>query len=337
VNRELRTVNPIDLHVHVIGNGLSGSGCRVQSVWWQAPFIRLMARNIGISEGAGSRDLDSIYVRQLRRWLDQSSLAGVVLLACDDVYQDDGTRRPDLSRLYVPNQYVLDLTKQDGRFLAGISIHPARKDALDLLDAGVESGAVLLKLLPCVQIVDPVRYGSFWKRMADLGLPLLAHTGGEFSLPTHRPDLCDPNCLRPVLDQGVKVIAAHCGARALLWGRDYSSEFLDLRSRYPNLYGDVSALSQAHHLKALTRLRDDPERILFGSDYPVVNSVFSSQMAGWISRDEARRLRRIRNPLERKYQLTRAVGFPDSVFAGVYDVLRSTEALARISHRSIAL
>ncbi|MBV9276413.1 MAG: amidohydrolase family protein [Verrucomicrobia bacterium] len=330
-------MSPIDLHVHIIGNGLSGSGCRVHSVWWQAPFIRMMARNIGICEPTGSRDLDSIYVRQLCRWLDQSSLAGVVLLACDDVYQEDGMRRPDLSRLYVPNQYVLELAKQDRRFLPGISIHPARKDALELLDAGVESGAVLLKLLPCVQVVDPVRYRSFWKRMADHGLPLLAHTGGEFSLPTYRPDLCDPNCLRPALDEGVTVIAAHCGAPALLWARDYSSEFLDLRRQYPNLYGDVSALSQLPHLKALARLRENPERILFGSDYPVVNSVLWSQMPGWFSPEEARRLRRIRNPLERKYQLTRAVGFPDSIFTGVYDVLRSTEALTRIAQRSAAL
>ncbi len=79
--------------------------------------------------------------------------------------------------------------------------------------------------------------------MAELHLPLLAHTGGEFSLPTYRPDLCNPACLKPVLELGVTVIAAHCGAPALPWGRDFSPEFLDLRNSFPNLYGDVSALS----------------------------------------------------------------------------------------------
>jgi uncharacterized protein len=150
VNVEPRTVNPIDLHVHVLGNGLAGSGCRVESVWWQEPFVRMMARSIGLDVSPGDPRLDEAYVQRLRLWLEESSLAAVVLLACDDVYQEDGTPRPDLSRIYVPNEYVLELSRREPKFLPGISIHPARKDALELLEAGVEAGAVLLKLLPCV-------------------------------------------------------------------------------------------------------------------------------------------------------------------------------------------
>jgi uncharacterized protein len=322
----------IDLHVHLIGNGLAGSGCRVKPVWWQAPFIRMMARNIGVEVRPEDPRLDEAYACRLASWLDQSSLAAVVLLACDDVHQDDGAQRPDLSWIYVPNEYVLDLCRREQRFLPGISIHPARKNALDLLEAGVEAGAVLLKLLPCVQIVDPglARYRPFWKRMAELRLPLLAHTGGEFSLPTYRPDLCNPLCLRPVLEQGVTVIAAHCGAPALPWQPDFSGHFLDLRNTFPNLYGDISALSQPVHFKTLSRVRKNPARILYGSDYPVVTSVFWSRAFRWISPDEAEQLWKIRNPLQRKLELTRALGFPDSIFSGVYDVLRQTSALVKI-------
>jgi uncharacterized protein len=286
-----------------------------------------MARNIGVSADPGNRELDDIYVRQLQHWLDSASLAGVVILACDDVYREDGTAQPDLSRLYVPNDYVIRVAKLDSRMLPGISIHPARTDALDALQAGAEAGAALLKLLPCVQIVDPSlpKYRSFWKRLAELGLPLLAHTGGEFSLPTYRPDLQDPNCLRVPLELGVKVIAAHCGAPALPWGRDYSREFLELRRRFPNLYGDISALSQPTHLATLARLRENPERILFGSDYPVVTSVVWSRMKGWISKEDWHRIRSIRNPLERKVQLSRAQGFPDTIFSDVRTVLRMPE------------
>jgi uncharacterized protein len=320
-------VNPIDIHVHLLGNGLSGSGCRIRSAWWQGPFVQLMARNVGVSADPGNRELDDIYVRQLQHWLDTASLAGVVILACDDVYQEDGTARPDLSRLYVPNDYVFRVAKLDSRMLPGISIHPARTDALDALEAGVEAGAALLKLLPCVQIVDPSlpKYRSFWKRLADLGLPLLAHTGGEFSLPTYRPDLQDPNCLRVPLELGVNVIAAHCGAHALPWGRDYSREFLELRRRFRNLYGDISALSQPTHLTTLARLREDPERILFGSDYPVVTSVIWSRMKRWMSKEDWHRIRLIKNPLERKVQLSRAQGFPDTIFSDVTTVLRMPE------------
>jgi uncharacterized protein len=332
-------VNPIDLHVHILGNGMAGSGCRVQRVWLHEPFVRIMARSIGVNVDLGSSKLDAAYVEQLHLWLEDSSLAAVVLLACDDVYQEDGTPRPDLSRIYVPNEYILELARREPRFLPGISIHPARKDALELLEAGVEAGAVLLKLLPCVQIVDPglERYRPFWKRMAELRLPLLAHTGGEFSLPTYRPDLCNPLCLRPVLEQGVTVIAAHCGAPALPWHQDFSRDFLDLRNGFPNLYGDISALSQPVHFKTLARVREDPVRILFGSDYPVMTSVFWSRAIRWISPGEADRLWKIRNPLQRRLEFARVLGFPDTIFSGVYDVLRLTPALARIRGEAGAL
>jgi predicted TIM-barrel fold metal-dependent hydrolase len=326
-------VKPVDIHVHLLGNGLAGSGCRVQSVWWQTPFIRAMAHGIGLKVDRRSPDLDAAYVRQLIAWLDDSSLAGLVALGCDDVHDEGGTARPGLSRLFVPNDYVFKTAKLDPRILPGISVHPARRDALDALEAGVEAGAVLLKLLPCVQIIDPSlqKYRSFWKRMADLQLPLLAHTGGEFSLPTYRPDLRDPNCLRAPLELGVKVIAAHCGARALPWGKDYSLEFLQLRRQFPNLYGDISALSQPTHLKTLARLRDDPERILYGSDYPVLTSVIWSRMTRWTSPGDWNRIRQIRNPLERKLQLSRAQGFPDTIFNDVWEVLRIPKSSPRLN------
>jgi uncharacterized protein len=323
---------PIDLHVHLLGNGLSGSGCRLKRAYWQEPFVWIMARSIGLRVDPGSPAFDAAYLERLCLFVKESSLAAVVLLACDDVHQENGMLRSDLSRIYVPTEYVLDLARREPRFLPGISIHPARKDAMDLLESGVEAGAVLLKLLPCVQIVDPAlpRYRAFWKRMAELHLPLLAHTGGEFSLPTYRPDLCNPLCLRPVLEQGVTVIAAHCGAPALPWHRDFSGDFLDLRNKFPNLYGDISALCQPVHFKTLTKVRENPERILYGSDYPVVTSVFWSRAFQWISAHKAERLWKIRNPLQRKLELTRALGFPDTIFSGVYDVLRQTPALAKM-------
>jgi predicted TIM-barrel fold metal-dependent hydrolase len=327
---------PIDIHVHLIGNGWSGSRCRVRSAWWQGPFVRVMARSIGVSADPQSGELDDVYVRQLRHWLDHSSLAGAVILACDDVHEEAGTARPDLSRIYVPNEYVFEVAKQDPRLLPGISIHPARRDALDALEAGAEAGAVLLKLLPCVQIVDPSlpKYRSFWEKMAELGLPLLAHTGGEFSLPTYRPDLRDPNCLRVPLELGVTVIAAHCGAPALPWGRDYSPEFLELRRQYPNLYGDISALSQATHLKTLARLRENPERILYGSDYPVLTSAIWSRMARSISEEDWNRIRQIRNPLEKKLKLSQAQGFPGTIFSDVRTVLRMPKGVPILNPNS---
>jgi uncharacterized protein len=332
-------LRPIDLHVHAIGNGLSGSECRVQAAWWQRPFLDVMARDIGVKADALNPEFDQIYLERLIFWLNDSELAGVVLLACDHFYAPTGECRPDLTRLYVPNGHVFAAAKNDSRLLPGISIHPARSDALDELDRGLEQGAVLLKLLPCVQNIDPAlpRFRHFWERVAESGLPLLAHTGGEFSLPVFRRDLQNPECLRVPLDLGVKVIAAHCGAPALPWDRDYSSDFIVLRAQCPNLYGDISALSQLTHLKTLARLRNDSTRVLYGSDYPVVTTTLPCRLAGWINGAQARQLQRTTNPLQRKLELTRQLGFPSSIFDSVYEVLRSTPALTALQNSRSAL
>ncbi|MBV9999317.1 MAG: amidohydrolase family protein [Verrucomicrobia bacterium] len=314
----------VDVHVHLIGNGLRGSGCWLRTPWWQAPFLRIMAREIGLTTPYEDPGFDAAYVAQLRRWLGQSSLGAVVLLASDQTYTVHGEKRTDLTALYVPNEYVFEVCRSDHRFLAGISIHPARADALAELERNVEQGAALLKLLPCTHMVDPNdrRYIRFWERMAELGLPLLAHTGGEFTLPNHRPDLQTPACLQLPLECGVKVIAAHCGSRALPWDHDYFGVFRRMQDRYPNLYGDLAALSQPSHLSTLAQLRKAPTRILHGTDYPVVTSVIWSRLRGWLDQATLRRIRAERNPLERKIELTRALGFPDQVFREAWSVLR---------------
>jgi hypothetical protein len=51
--------------------------------------------------------------------------------------------------------------------------------------------------------------------MAELNLPLLAHTGGEISMPVNRPDLESVDTLVLPLKCSVNVIAAHYGTCSL--------------------------------------------------------------------------------------------------------------------------
>jgi hypothetical protein len=310
------SLHPLDMHVHVLGNGKSGSGCRITPRWWQRPFLDLMAADVGLKTSPGDPALDQLYVERLLGWIQDSTLGQAVILACDDLYDETGHSFPGLSGLFVPNDYVLELSRRHPEFLPAVSIHPARSDAIAELERCAAAGAVLMKLLPCVQAVDCNRqiYRPFWERMARLNLPLLAHTGGEFSLPTHRRDLQSVETLRLPLQSGVTVIAAHCGTPALPWDKDYFDQFDQMRKSFPNLYGDLSALSQITHLRTLDRLREDPHQILYGSDYPVVSTAFWSRRKGWITKATYQRIRSIRNPLEKKYQLTVALGFPDRVF-----------------------
>jgi predicted TIM-barrel fold metal-dependent hydrolase len=310
------------MHVHVLGNGKSGSGCRITPRWWQRPFIDLMAANVGLKVSPDDPALDQLYIDRLLDWVRGSTLERAVILACDDLYDETGHRFPGRSGLFVPNDYVLELSKRHPEFLPAVSIHPARPDAIAELEQCAHAGAVLLKLLPCVQAVDCNRavYKPFWKRMAQLNFPLLAHTGGEFSLPTHRRDLQSVETLRLPLECGVIVIAAHCGTPALPWDHDYFDQFDQMRKAFPNLYGDLSALSQITHLRTLARLRKDPRQILYGSDYPVVTSVLWSRLRGLIAKAAYDRVRSISNPLEKKFQLTVALGFPARIFTDFWEI-----------------
>ncbi len=316
-------LGPIDVHVHLALNGRSSMRGWSRRRWSMRPFLAATALDIGVRGGFGGRDFDRLYLDRLVSWLDQSSLSAAVLLAYDWVRDSVGNPRKDLSDLYVSNKAVLAAARQHPKFLPGVSIHPARPDAFEELERCAEQGAALLKLLPCVQNVDcnENRYKHFWERLAELGMPLLAHTGGEFCVRSVRNDLKSPFCLRLPLECGVTVIAAHCGTRALPWDGDHFGTFLEMRNRYPNLYGDLSPLSHITHLASLERLREEPERLLHGTDYPVVSAVFPSFLKGWISRDELRRLNSIRNPLEKKIQLTRAQGFPERVFTDLWGLL----------------
>jgi uncharacterized protein len=316
-------LGPIDVHVHLSLNGQGSLSGWSRRRWVMKPFLAAAAHDIGLRGGFGGRDFDERYLNRLVAWLEGSSLSAAVLLAYDWVRDSSGFPRKDLSDLYVSNEAVIAVSRRHPKFLPGVSIHPARPDAFDELERCAHQGAALLKLLPCVQNVDcnENRYKPFWERLAKLGLPLLAHTGGEFCVRSIRNDLKSPACLRLPLECGVTVIAAHCGTRALPWDGDHFRTFLKMRNRYPNLYGDLSPLSHITHLASLERLREDPTRLLHGTDYPVVSAVFPSFLKGWISREELHRLNAIGNPLEKKIQLTRAQGFPECVFTDLWRLL----------------
>lgn len=309
----------IDIHVHMLGNGKTGSGCQASVPFWQTPFVKIMAKSIGLETSVNDPLLDKLYVEKTIQHIQGSSFDKAVILAWDNLHDEAGNCHFGKSGIYVPNTYVLSLAKEHPEFLAGVSIHPARPDALVELERCARAGATLVKLLPCVQAVDcnRLQYKEFWRRMAELNLPLLAHTGGEISMPVSRPDLETVETLRLPLECGVNVIAAHCGTRAIPGGRDYLEQFLEMRNSFPNLYGDIAALSQITHLRTLEKLREDPKQILYGSDYPVVTAIFWARLKGWISKEETHRLRQIKNPFQKGFEFTKALGFPETIFTAV--------------------
>lgn len=319
----------IDLHVHVVGNGASGSGCWYRPRGWTRVGEPLMLRSFGLPPCSLREDLDTLYVERLLSFIRTSSLDAVVVLAQDEPHDSTGRRLSGIGSFYVPNEYVCSLGQAHPELLAGVSIHPARLDALEELERCLEAGAVLLKCLPNCQNIDwsDRRYTRFLERMAEASLPLLAHTGGEHTLPVLNKRLSNPRVLVRPLEIGVTCIAAHCGTASGLFDRDYFVTFVDLLAKYPNLYGDNSAFNVPNRRiwptyldKCLTApLRG---RILHGSDAPVPVVGHGAYLRGYISRRAFTQSRRETNPLERDYQLKRAMDFPEESFTRASALLR---------------
>ncbi len=316
---------PVDMHVHIVGNGLRGSGCRLKLHGWHRRLADFMLHQLGMTVSWDRPEFDETYVALLLHWLRTSALTHAVILAHEEVYHDDGSRL-DFGSMFIPNDYVLRLAREHPDFLPGVSIHPARRDALDELDRCLAQGAALLKLLPNCQNIDCSRpaYRLFWERVAAAGLPLLAHTGGEHTVPQYCPAYADPATLRLPLDCGVTVIAAHCATKSGLGDPDYLPSLLAMMQRYPNLCGDLSALNLPLRSAGLTTLirPEYHDRLVHGSDFPVPVQACWAQWRGLLPPAAAQFLMDEPNFLERDYHLKAAMGFPPAVFTRVWDLLR---------------
>jgi predicted TIM-barrel fold metal-dependent hydrolase len=160
--------------------------------------------------------------------------------------------------------------------------------------------------------------------MAELRLPLLAHTGGEHTVPVINAALADPKLLRFPLQCGVTVIAAHCATRSGAFDKNYFQDWVAMLREFPNLHGDISAMVS---LNRCGHLRDclDPEvlpRILHGSDFPVPVLGQRLWLQGAIDWRTLRQIQKVENPLERDWQFKEALGFPEETRTRVAGLLR---------------
>lgn len=313
------------MHVHVVGNGSGGSGCWLRVTGWHRPLAALMLRHVGLPSNAMRGDLEGMLVERLLAMIRSSSLRAAVILAQDDVHDENGKVMPGVGSFYVPNDYVLALAKKHPEFLPAVSIHPARPDAIEELDRCIAAGAVMMKCLPNCQNIDcsNPRLTKFWERMAEAKLPLLAHTGGEHTLPVVRHDFADPRRLKLPLEIGVTVIAAHSATKSGLRDPEYFHVFAELTQRYPNLYGDTSAFNVPLRGRHVRKCLVEPlaSRMLHGSDFPVPVNGLWAWLRGFVSWKAYRQAHRTDNILERDYQLKLAMGFKAEKFARVANLL----------------
>jgi hypothetical protein len=147
---------------------------------------------------------DELLRRRTLEVIEQSSMDYVVCLALDAVYTPDGTRRADLSPMWVSNEYIVELAgelavrlppEERGRrgILLGASVHPYAPNFEARVRWCVDRGAVLLKWLPSAQQIDLAdeRVGRALEFLATARngrpLPALIHVGSEHAIITTDP------------------------------------------------------------------------------------------------------------------------------------------------------
>jgi mannonate dehydratase len=282
-----------DCHVHLVGVGDGGSGVwitpQMQSLWHPIQNIqRVFYQNSGCAERVGHVDADFLArLGQLQG--DFRSGAKLMLLAFEHHYGDDG--RIDLAHTsyYTPNAYVRDVARRyPEKFEWIASVHPYREDAVAVVEQAVKDGARAVKWLPSAMGMDPAspRCDAFYEALARLNIPLLTHGGEELAVRggAHQ-DYGNPLRLRRALDQGVRVIVAHCATIGTDTDLDQGphgprvesfklfARLMDEPRYEPLLYGEISAITQVNRMgSALTTLierADWQARLVNGSDYPL--------------------------------------------------------------------
>lgn len=313
----------IDIHVHLIGLNAQ-NGCFVSPKLSSGVVFHLLTYSLGL-RGLTRDEIDHAYHEQLVDWVHECDVDAVGLLALDAVYDSNGRFDEKRTQIYVPNDYCFEVCSVSDQVLPIPSINPQRRDALDELERVSELGAVALKALPNSQDFDPANpdYIPFWRRVAELEIPLLTHTSFEHTIPAINQEWGNPDRLRGPLDQGVKVIAAHCASSGIAHLKEDIDKFFALLPEYENLWGDISAMGSVSRFPYLRRVLQNElatERAILGSDFPI--PVSPMVFAPRIGFRKALELGRIKNPLQKNLETFRAFGVPDAIFHRGAEVLR---------------
>ena len=314
----------LDMHCHTAGIGAGGSGCFASPEFRKSYKYPIYLNAFGVKEKELLDSGDALILARISRKLAGSrSVGAAVVLALDGVYDSAGRLDTAKTQIYIPNAFVARETRKYPNLLFGASINPKRANALVELDRAKADGAVLVKWLPSIMDFDPAdsAFIPFYEKLKELGLPLLAHTGTERSFLRAQDSLCDPMRLELPLKLGVTVIAAHVGTPGKSHGEANFERALRLLGRYPNLYADVSSLTQINKLTLLAKILPRPEargKLVFGTDFPLTETplVSSWYYAYKLPLNKVRAIARLENSWDRDVELKKALGVPEEVFTG---------------------
>ena len=302
----------VDCHVHLAALPDGDNGCYISPKMLRSPLFRYLLWKHQLSP-ANPREANRKYLDDLLTELRASHhVQRAVLLGMDGVYDHNGRLNQAHTDFLISNDYVLNIARAyPNEFLAGVSINPQRRDAVEEVHRCADAGAALVKVLPNAQQFNPadLHYKAFYRTLAERKLPFLSHVGYEFSLIGKDQSVGDPDRLRPALEEGATVIAAHACSYGLILYEKFLPTLRDFVQRYPNFYADISALTLPNRVQMLLHLRRYPEiheRLLFGTDYPL--SVFHLAAWGRVALGTLYDIVRTKNRFDRQVSVCRGLG-----------------------------
>lgn len=336
----------VDAHVHLLGMGGGPNGAWVGKQMLRPTNPLQYARYrffLNASCVPSDAEPNRAYLDRLLA-CHRATMPGarLMLLAFDQVHDEDGRPRPETSAFHVSNAYARAVAERHpGELEWAASVHPYRQDAVEALDAAVGGGARAVKWLPNAMGIDPgsPRCDPFYEALARHRIPLLTHGGRERAVRGAGIDAFgNPLRLRRALDHGVRVIIAHCASFGagvdldvgphgpVVPNVDLFARLMDEPRYEPILMGDISALMQSNRTAAaLGKVLERTEwhaRLLNGSDYPLpgVPALFDlDDLAehGFLPAPAVPVLERIQdhNPLMFDFVLKRTVGKNGARFA----------------------
>ena len=350
IARAMSGIDPdlfVDVHNHVVGLGHGGTGVQVHphmtaGISHPLNWIRFRA----YIKASGIRDMERVdqdYLDVLRDRVESLPTRGTsLLMAFDQVHDEEGRPRPEASIFSVPNDHMFRAVALSERFAPCASVHPYRRDAAEALHEAADRGAVAIKWLPNAMHIDPASAlcEASYRVMAERGLTLISHGGEESAVPSpDTQELGNPLRLRAALDAGVRVVVAHCASHGHSKDLDAPGHpperafdlflrMMDDATYEGRLYGETSAIllfnRVSHAGPRLMARADLHHRLVNGSDYPIpgINPLINlTQLWGlglirWEDRTPLSRLFR-RNPLLGDFVLKRVLCGPDGAPTGL--------------------
>ena len=319
----------LDVHVHTAGIGAQGSGCFVSKAMRDSYKFSIYLRSFWSSRRELEEKGDAVILEKISRELAGSRHVGAaIVLALDGVVDEAGELDRERTEVYVPNEFLARETAKHTNLLWGASINPRRKDALDRLVWAYEHGARLVKWIPSIMQFDPADEAlrPFYAKLIELKLPLLTHAGQERSFTSARDELCDPQRLHLPLKMGVTVVVAHIASTGANEGERDTDRLARMMASYTNLYSEISSLTQFNKPGYLDEAINREEwngRLLYGSDFPLINTALVSPHYFPLRLTAAQRfaIAGETNVWDRDVLLKRALGVPADVFARSAEVI----------------